>query len=44
MRIFPEGDKAMAVMFIRLSNGSVSILALMHPKQTNGMELDVILN
>jgi len=30
MRIFPEGDNAMAVMFIRLSNGSVSIFALTH--------------
>jgi len=30
MRIFPEGDNAMAVLFIRLSNGSVSIFALTH--------------
>jgi len=30
MRMFPDGDRDIAVMFILLSNGSVSIFALTH--------------
>jgi len=35
MRMFPDGDSDNAVMFILLSNGSVSILALTHTIYTH---------